>query len=215
MQNPATRANRNYLIFVAILAWAGLLIQLYLTLTSRKLPLAETIVRFFSYFTILTNLLVALYAAFRLLKPYSRLSTFFSTPSASTALTLHICVVGIVYNTVLRNLWSPEGLSVVADELTHLIVPLAFLIYWLLFVPKGGLKLKDSFSWLIYPALYFVWVIIFGSLSGFYPYFFVNVSELGYSKVFANSGMLLVGFFLLAVLFIGIDRLMKRERSAF
>lgn len=213
MQRTPAKAIKNYLIFVAILAWAGVAIQLYIIISNRVVSIPETIVRYFSYFTILSNILVALSTTYILLKPDSRFGRFFSRPNVVAAITLYITVVGITYNAVLRSLWNPKGLEMVGDELTHLIVPLSFLIYWLIFVPKGELKWKDSFPWLIYPVFYFSWVIIFGGLSGFYPYFFVNVTELGHTKVFFNSGMLVIGFFLLSFLFIGLDKLMKPKLS--
>ena len=213
MQRKPAKAIKNYLIFVAILAWAGLAIQLYIIISNRVVSIPETIVRYFSYFTILSNILVALYSTYILLKPNCRLGKYFVRPNVVAAITLYITVVGITYNAVLRNLWSPKGLEMVGDELTHLIVPLSFLLYWLILVPKDELKWKDSFLWLIYPIVYFGWVITFGTLSGFYPYFFVNVTELGYNKVILNSGMLVIGFFLLSLLFIGIDKLMKPKLS--
>ncbi|MFZ5976285.1 MULTISPECIES: Pr6Pr family membrane protein [unclassified Hydrotalea] len=34
-------------------------------------------------------------------------------------------------------------------------------------------------GWLIYPLLYLVYILIRGSFSGFYPYPFVNVLQIG------------------------------------
>jgi hypothetical protein len=146
-----------------------LAIQFYIIVTNRAVSIPETIVRYFSYFTILSNIFVALYSTYVLLKPGSRWGKYFSRPNVVAAITVYITVVGITYNTILRNLWNPQGLEMVGDELTHLIVPLLFLLYWLIFLPKGELKWKNVFPWLIYPLVYFVWVIIFGALSGFYP----------------------------------------------
>ncbi|MEO6069437.1 MAG: Pr6Pr family membrane protein [Chitinophagaceae bacterium] len=213
MQRNQASAHKIYLIIVAVLAWVGLVIQFYIIISNRVVSIPETIVRYFSYFTILSNLVVALYSSYTLLKPGGRLGKFFAQPNVVAAITLYITIVGITYNAILRDLWSPKGLEIVGDELTHLIVPLSFLLYWLLFIPKGGLKWKDSFPWMIYPIVYLSWVLIFGALSGFYPYFFINVTEIGYSKVILNSGMMVIGFFLLSLLFIGIDKLMKPKLS--
>ncbi len=133
---------------------------------------------------------------------------FFSRPGVATAITVYIVIVGIVYNTVLRHLWHPAGLQLIADELLHSATPLMFLLYWLFFVDKGKLNL-NTFYWLIYPLVYFIWILIFGALSGFYPYPFINVTELGYNKVILHSGILTVGFLLLSLLFVAIDKLMN------
>ena len=55
MQRKPAKAIKNYLIFVAILAWAGLAIQLYIIISNRVVSIPETIVRYFSYFTYLAG----------------------------------------------------------------------------------------------------------------------------------------------------------------
>ena len=211
MEQQHTKTMQTYLVIVAILAWLGLAIQFYIIITNRTVSIPETIVRYFSYFTILTNIFVALYCTYVLLKPDSRWGKYFSRPNVVPAITVYIAVVGITYNTILRHLWNPHGWEMVGDELTHLVIPVLFLLYWLVFSPKGELKWKDTFPWLIYPLIYFVWVIIFGALSGFYPYYFIDVNELGYSKALLHSGMLTIGFLLLSLLFVAIDKLMNSK----
>ncbi|HEV8080036.1 MAG TPA: Pr6Pr family membrane protein [Chitinophagaceae bacterium] len=203
-----SKAKQFYLSILAILGWFALALQFYLIIQNRVVSIPETIVRYFSFFTLLTNILVALYCSCILLRPYSRMGKFFSRPGVATAITVYIVIVGIVYNTVLRHLWHPAGLQLIADELLHSATPLMFLLYWLFFVDKGKLNL-NTFYWLIYPLVYFIWILIFGALSGFYPYPFINVTELGYNKVILHSGILTVGFLLLSLLFVAIDKLMN------
>ncbi len=204
----SSKKRQVYLAIIAILGWFALALQFYLIIKNRVVPVPETIIRYFSYFTLLTNILVALYCSYVLLKPDSRLGKFFSRSGVVTAIALYITVVGIVYNTILRHLWNPKGLEMIADELLHLVIPILFLFYWLLFTAKGSLK-WNTFPWLIYPLVYFIWILIFGALSGFYPYPFINVTELGYNKVILHSGILTVAFLILSLLFVTIDRLMK------
>ena len=64
---------------------------------------------------------------------------------------MSIAVVGLAYSILLRHLWHPEGWQFVADELLHDVMPLLFLAYWWLCVPKGTLRLKHLPLWLIYP----------------------------------------------------------------
>ena len=94
------KAEKIYLTIIAVAGWFALTLQFYLMLGNRVVSIPETIVRYFSFFTILTNILVALYASFLLLKPGSRLGNFFSKPATGTAITIYILVVGIVYNTI-------------------------------------------------------------------------------------------------------------------
>jgi hypothetical protein len=112
----------------------------------------------------------------------------------------------------LRNLWHPEGLQLVVDELLHSVIPVLFLLYWLIFVPKGLLQWKNVFSWLIYPVVYIVFVLLRGKSSRFYPYPLINVNDLGYSKVLLNCCGLFIAFLLLSLLFIAIAKMMSGAR---
>ena len=85
-----------------------------------------------------------------------------------------------------------------------------FILYWYLFAPKGGLGLKNALSWLIYPFVYAVFVLFRGTLSGFYPYPFIDANTLGFRKVLLNSVGLLIGFFLLSLLFIIITKAVSK-----
>lgn len=211
MGKKSTKAMQIYLAIVTILGWFALSLQFYLMIGNRAVSIPETIIRYFSFYTILTNILVALYSTFILLKPDSRWGKYFLRPNVTVPITVYITVVGIIYNTILRHLWNPQGLDMIADELLHLIIPVMFILYWLIFAPKRELRWTNTFPWLIYPLIYFVWVLIFGALSGFYPYPFINVTELGYSTTFLHTGMLTIGFLLLSLLFIAIDKLMKSK----
>lgn len=211
MEKQSTKTMQTYLAVVTILGWFALALQFYLMIGNRVVSIFETIIRYFSFYTILTNILVALYSTFLLLKPGSGTKNHFLRPTVSAAITVYITIVGIIYNTILRHLWNPKGLDMIADELLHLIIPVMFILYWLIFVPKGELKWKNVFPWLIYPLVYFVWVLIFGALSGFYPYPFINVTGIGYSTTFLHSGILTIGFLLLSLLFVAIDKLMKSK----
>ncbi len=112
---------------------------------------------------------------------------------------------------LLRHLWHPEGWQWLADELLHDIMPLLFLGYWWRCVPKGTLRVWHIALWVIYPLLYFAYSLLRGHLLAVYPYPFVDVDKLGYPQVFINAGGLLVGFVVIALLAIGLDRWRARK----
>src|SRR5438046_1530815 len=105
------QAKRTFLTIVAILDWFALAGQFYLILENRVASIPETIIRYFGFFTILTNLLVALCCTFLLLKSNSYIAKFFSKNTTITAIAAYITIVGIVYNLILRFLWNPKGLE--------------------------------------------------------------------------------------------------------
>ena len=207
MQDKSLKLNSRFFAIIAILGWFAVVLQLYLIILNRVASLPETIVRFFSFFTIQTNILVAICFTFLWLKPKSKWGLFFSKPKNTTAITLYITIVGLVYNAILRFLWAPTGSQKVVDELLHLVIPLLVLLYWFLFVPKKALEFKNIFPWLIFPAVYLVYTLIRGAFFSFYPYPFVDVNLLGYNKVLLNSFFMLLAFLFFGTLFIGIGKM--------
>lgn len=216
MASPQSKAVVSLMIFIAIVAWMALGLQLYILIKNAEvngLTKLQATCRFFSYFTILTNLLVAVSLSFILLKPSTAPGRFFFKPSTITAITLYIFIVGLVYNTILRFIWEPTGLQKLVDEALHVVIPLLFLIYWLLFASKGSLKWIYSLQWLIYPFVYLLYALSIGAFSGFYTYPFINVTELGYSKVLLNAGVLMLVFIAAGLLLIWIDQKMKSKMN--
>jgi len=205
--------SRNIFLFILVIAgWFALIAQFYLIIENRVASLAETVARYFGFFTILTNILVAVCCTFLLFKPGSVAARFFSKATTQTAIAVYITVVGLIYNIVLRFLWKPEGLQMIVDELLHTVIPLLFIVQWYLYAPKQGLKWKDIFPWLIYPLLYLIYTLFRGSFSGFYPYPFINANELGYNKVWINCIGLLIFFLFLSSLFVAIAKLTIKRK---
>nr|WP_199078178.1 Pr6Pr family membrane protein [Pedobacter sp. ASV19] len=190
-----------FLSIIVLLSWFAIVLQFDLTLINRQLPLLQSIAKFFSYFTILTNILVATAFSFILFRPASRCGRFFSSNKVLTATTVYIIVVGAIYNVVLRPLYSPQGLNRLADELLHAVVPLMTVVYWICFVDKKTLKWSDIWPWLLYPLVYFFVTLLAGACGASYPYPFIDVTQLGYAKVLINC----LG---VAALFIGLSLLM-------
>jgi hypothetical protein len=206
---PGAAARRGFVAVAAILGWAGLSIQLYLILYSRwtlAASLLGGLMSFFSFFTVLTNTLVATVLTCELTSRESAARRWFLQPWVSSAIAVSIAVVGLAYSLLLRHLWHPEGWQWLADELMHDIMPVLFLVYWFCYVPKGTLRLRHIALWIIYPLVYFGYSLLRGHLLAVYPYPFVDVVKLGYPQVFINAGGLLLGFVLVALLLIGLDR---------
>ncbi|MEO5893417.1 MAG: Pr6Pr family membrane protein [Ferruginibacter sp.] len=211
MEKRVTTSERIFLSNGAALAWIAVFFQLYLIIVNRTASIPETITRFFSFFTILSNILVALCFTYRLLKPNAKWGRFFSRPTTQTAIALYIGVTGIIYNTILRALWKPEGLQFLVNELLHSVIPVLFILYWLFFVPKESLKWTSIFPWLIFPTVYCIYSIIRGAIAGVYPYPFLDAKELGYNKVILNICGVTVVFIVLSLLLVAIAKLIARS----
>ncbi|WP_312398043.1 Pr6Pr family membrane protein [Chryseobacterium sp.] len=198
--------KRTLAFVFALLGWFALIAQYCLMLKNSVLNFNEMTIQFFSYFTILTNLMVAIYftnQAFK--KSDSEIKS-----GLLTAITIYILIVGMVYQVALRSTWNPTGLQRIVDELLHTIIPVLVIIYWHLYENKKNLQYKQMLLWAIYPLFYLFYILIRGSFSKFYPYPFVNVTELGLNKVFINAFFILLFFLALSFLFIRIGKASKK-----
>ncbi|WHS59282.1 Pr6Pr family membrane protein [Pseudomonas sp. G2-4] len=216
MGMPIARRPARLVAVAALLGWTGLSIQLYLILLGRwelGASLLGGLVNFCSFFTVLTNTLVAVVLTWELTPGESAARRWFLQPSVRSGIAASIALVSLAYNLLLRHLWQPEGWQFVADELLHDVMPLLYLVYWWLHVPKGTLRLGHIGLWVIYPLVYFAWLLLRGELLAAYPYPFIDVATLGYPQVFINAGGILAGFVGIALGVVGVDRWLGR-RSA-
>jgi hypothetical protein len=196
-----------------LLGWFAIGVQFYLYMGSKAAAFGELLVRFFSFFTILTNLLVALCCTSLAFFRSSRLGKFFSVPQTQTAIAVYIVIVGLIYNTILRFLWQPEGWQKVVDELLHSVIPVLFVVYWLAFVPKKSLRWGDFWIWLAYPLAYLAFIMVRGSFGGYYPYPFVDLNALGFFTVMVNCLGITLLFVFFSLLFIGIGKLVSTDKA--
>lgn len=192
-----------------LFAWTGIGIQLYDTLQTSRLSVPGTLVKFFSYFTILTNLLVALYFSAIVFASNSDFSKFFRKHSSSTAIAVYILVVGIIYNLSLRSIWTFTGWARLSNELLHTVTPIYFLLYWLFIKEREKLIFRVVIYWMIFPLLYLIYSLIRGTIVHSYPYPFIDVNNLGYSSVIVNSLGVAAVFFILFTIFIVINNRLK------
>ncbi|AQY64560.1 hypothetical protein EKA85_19675 [Pseudomonas veronii] len=196
----------------ALAGWVGLAIQQYLIFYSRwstGASLLGGLVNFFSFFTVLTNTLVVVVLSYAVVDRDSAAKRFFLAPRVSSAIAVSIVLVSLAYNLLLRHLWQPEGFQFIADELLHDVMPLLFVVYWWRCVPKGTLQCKHIGLWVLYPLVYFAYVLLRGDLLGQYQYPFFDVGTLGYPQVFVNAGGILAGFVLIALAVVGLDKSIK------
>lgn len=204
------RSARIFAFVGAAIGWFAVITQFYIQLSNRHVSVPETILRFFGYFTIDTNILAAVCFTFIFLGSNSGLGRFFSRASTVTALTVYITIVGLIYNVILRSTWDPHGMQKLVDELLHSVIPILFILFWLLFAQVEELKWKNALPWLIYPVIYMIYGFIHGATAKFYPYPFVNVTQLGYNKALLNAGGIILVMFFLSLALIGSAKIAKQ-----
>lgn len=209
--------SRIALGLVAVVAWLGVLLQLYLSIRlalGNGKSLVGGVVAFFGYFTVITNIFVALASTLPVVFGRSRVGGWFGTGMVLGCATTAIVLVGIVYHVLLRNLWEPEGSQWVADVTLHYGVPISLFVYWICFPPSQRLPFWAPLGWCLYPAIYVVYALARGEVIGSYPYPFIDVANLGYSKVLLNSLGLLVVYVVIGGVVYGIARFRTRTLDA-
>jgi hypothetical protein len=204
--------QRGCAAVIAGLGWFGMGVQLYFDIQDalvKDLPVAGHLIDYFSFFTIETNLLIALGLTIFCARPQAE--QFLTRPSVKSALVVYIIIVGVVYAVLLRNLWHPQGVRLLADMVLHDAIPFLYPFYWLAFLPKGSLRWSDPVWWLVFPVLYFLYSMLRGAAFGIYLYPFFDVAQLGFARVSMNGIGLLAGFFGLGAILTAIDHALASD----
>lgn len=191
------------------LTGAAVLLQLWLSLqmgTASGQGWVHGLVMYLGYFTVLTNLLV-LWVAMR---GAGAPDGGRDHPWRGAAVT-SIVVVGLAYHLLLRNVWDPQGLQLVADILLHYAVPLSALAWWLALPPQHRLDAGKPLMWLAWPLGYCVYALLRGSIIGNYPYYFIDAGAIGMPRALLNSAGLSVVFAVAAYTIWALARLRQRS----
>lgn len=196
-----------YRLLVALAAVAGVTIDLLL----------GSPVHVLSYFTIQSNLLLALVFALAARRAWTARRPL---PSALTGATLlYITISGLVYHLLLTGAPTPfsmtgtappTGWQWISNQLLHTAVPAAALLDWLLLTAPGRLHLRQAPTWLLYPLAYLAFSLGRGELilpgtPGRYLYPFLDVGLHSYKSVLGNALLLGLAFYGLAVLMVALD----------
>lgn len=169
---------------LAALTWATLALQF--TLSVRAEGVAMAFVNLLGYFTILTNLFVALVLTLPRGAPQSVLGKLFERSAVHLSAVASIVIVGAVYHGLLASQWDPQGWELVSDTGLHTIVPIGFTLYWFVASPKDALSARMLGTVMVYPTMYTVYVMLRGEVLGRYPYFFIDVPTIGYAASLRN-----------------------------
>ena len=102
----------------------------------------------------------------------------------------------------------------------HVILPIMYVLDWLLFYEHKKLRWFHPLASVIFPLLYVVFVFIRAAIVNFnsevpylYPYFFLNLDKLGVAGVGKWIVILFIGFITLGYIFYGIDKIIKSKKQ--
>jgi len=191
---------------IAGVAGAALVLQLVLILRNPGSPLA-LVVRYFSFFTILSNIVVTgVCIAVALGRGWLR------SPVARGAAALYIAVTAGIYAALLQGLVHLAGAGVLADDLLHKVVPALYVVAWLACAPHRLLRWTDVLRWLLFPLVYIGWVLLRGAVVHEYPYPFLDLTKSAGGVVAVHCVAMGVLFALLGLVLVAADRFIPARR---
>ncbi|WP_328502136.1 Pr6Pr family membrane protein [Streptomyces sp. NBC_00457] len=176
--------------------------------------------RVLSYFTIQSNILLALVLTLAARRSWTARRPL---PSALTgAALLYVAVTGLVHHLLLANAASPfsmtdemaapTGIQAITNQVLHTATPIAAVLDWLLLTAPGHLHLRQAATWLLYPLAYLAFSLTRGELivpgtPARYLYPFLDVGHHGYKSVLGNALLLGLAIYALAVLLTALDHI--------
>ncbi|GGM01825.1 Pr6Pr family membrane protein [Nakamurella endophytica] len=166
-----------------------------------------TVANFFSYFTVLSNVLAVLVL----------LVGAVATPRSAQwqvvrcSVTIYIVITGIIYALLLSradvgvdNDWTNDAL--------HRVIPLVLLVDWVVFPAARAIGNRTAMVALVFPLLYGVYTLIRGPIVDWYPYPFIDPRQTGYLSMSLGLVVIVVGFVMIALAVNQLGRLGTRWR---
>jgi hypothetical protein len=199
---------RTAAALLALITWSGFLIQFSATYQLQG-SIPSTLWILLWYFTIFTNLLVAI--VFTTLAAKSSPAIH---PSLVAATTLYILLVGIIYGLLLRGTLDLHGGEIISNTIFHVVIPILVPIFWLIFTPKGHLTRRDPLVWAIYPIAYLAYALLRGEFTQRYPYPFLNINTLGWPLTLLNAAVIAIAFLAAGYLVVWLDNLLGRRTTS-
>lgn len=183
-------AARRFHLLTALVATGAVVLQFVLVWQGHRVldetdppSRDERIANFFSYFTILSNILVG-YVAWTLALGRDRDSRLWRVLSLDALVC--ITVTGVVHFFLLRPLLDLDGADYLADKLLHMVVPVLAVVGWLRLGPRGRVRRSYVPGALVFPLSWLAYTLVRGEITGFYPYPFLDVDDRGYAAVLAT-----------------------------
>ena len=202
--------RRILAIAVAAIGWLALGIQLWLSISGRAangFNTFEAVARLLIFFTILSNILVAILATSAAIRPDDR--SGLNDPRFEMGVAVAIIIVGLIYGLLLAHLVQLSGVRLIIDTLLHKVQPLLFAILWWT-RRTGQLAWRDLLWAPALPAVYGLYALARGKTEGFYAYWFFNADTLSAFELLRNSVAMLAVALLIGAALIWAD---QRKRA--
>ncbi len=165
----------------------------------------------FLFYTIQSNFLVATWLLLAVIwdkKPelYNNL-----TGLIRGGITVYITVTFVIFALVLAPMMPPGYSFDITNILMHYLIPIYFIVDWILTERTIRYQWNYLLKWIIYPLCYLGLTLIYGLSTGFYPYFFIDLSALGGVMYTLSVAGMTIFILILGIIFIGINRRLTKN----
>jgi len=166
----------------------------------------------FRAYTVLSNYLVVI-GFILMLVLYNSKSKIRSYISVSVLVS--ISVTGLVYNLVLVPV-MPEAemvFSYYSNFVTHLFSMLLALFNYFFFEKKGTLTFKHILAGMVFAIVYWIVFVSIGEKINYFPYFFMNHTEIGWGMTFIWFGIIIAVIAVLGFMLVLFDKFRGRKNQ--
>jgi len=147
-------------------------------------PAAARAANEFAFFTIQSSLLVGV-ATLLLAVRLDRSSTAFAVLRLSGLVA--IIAAGIGFHAEFAQTLDLKSWEAVWNALLHTVVPVMTVVGWLLIGPRGIVSRRVAWLSVIFPVCWLAFTLIRGAIVDWYPYPFIDVTQIGYGRALLNS----------------------------
>jgi hypothetical protein len=203
-----SRVRRVFLGIAALIGWVSLALQLDRNIrdayTSGQ-TLLHGVAHFATFFTTTTNVFAAGVLTLALVGGKCE-----PKPATKAAVASYMLLVFTIFALLLDGNKHRTGIDWLANTGVHYVMPLLMLVNWLAGTPHGSLNWRQPFTWIAYPAVYFVYMLLRGLFAGDFPYWFLNPARVGWPHLFVYAALLLIVFWAVGQIFVWVDGILAR-----
>ena len=187
-------------IVILVVGWSAVIINL---------SLSTDIGEFVSFYTHQSNLIVLSWLSIAIIFQEKNEDSKIFSGMVRGAVTLYIFVTFLVYATLLEDFYHP-GISAFTNLSLHYLVPILFIVDWIITDSKRKYSWKYPVIWLAYPIFYLLYTVVRGSLTNWYPYSFLDLTK-GTEQFIMWCFILAGAFVVLGLLLVFINKIINKR----
>lgn len=171
---------------------------------------------YFTYFSIVSAIVAGLFLVITGIGLLMKLEDTKWVEIARLSLTVAMIVVGVVYHLLLADVASDVrdgdyAWPVFPNEMIHTYGPVLIVLDYLLSIKAFRIRLRAALWVAVFPLLWLVFSVIRGSLTNWWPYWFINPNgEGGLIGMLSYVAAITVFFLVLGFAVLGAKRLLAR-----